>query len=199
MIGLSATYAALRAAGSIRALAVVSLAAALALPLETANGLPFPYRNLLLFLTFTTILGTLLLQGLTLRPLIRLLKVPADRSSEEEQLGARITTTERVLEHVLEMEESGECIGTALTRIKGYYEDRLAELRARLEVEAGTGAPLTPDTFTSLAEQRIWWRLAKIERESLIELRRNRIIGDEVLHEVERDIDLLEARIVPHS
>lgn len=178
---------------------VVSLAAALALPLETSTGLPFPYRNLLLFLTFTTILGTLLLQGLTLRPLIRLLKVPEDRSSEEEQLTARIRSTERVIEHVLEMEDKGECAGAALTRIKSYYEDRLADLRARLEIEQGSALPFAPNSFTSLAEQRIWWRLTQIERETLIQLRRDHVIGDEALHEVEREIDLLEARIVPHS
>jgi monovalent cation/hydrogen antiporter len=178
---------------------VLSLAAALALPLETANGLPFPYRNLLLFLAFTTILGTLLLQGLSLRPIIRLLKLPEDRSSEEEQLTARISTTERVLEYVLEMEEKPECTSAALARIKSYYEDRLAELRARLEIEQGSEPPTIPNSFTSLAEQRIWWRLAKIERETLIDLRRNHVIGDEALHEVEREIDLLEARIIPQS
>ena len=57
---------------------VVSLAAALSIPLLTAGGEPFPYRNLILFITFIVILVTLVLQGLTLPWLIRKLK-PQDR------------------------------------------------------------------------------------------------------------------------
>lgn len=177
---------------------VVSLAAALALPLETERGLPFPYRNLLLFLSFAAILGTLVFQGLTLRPLIRLLRPPVDKSSEEEELHARIHTTEAVLTHLAEMHERGQCSGAALDRIRGYYGDRLTELKARLEHTAGSSdtAP-SPDTFQSLAEQRIWWQLAQLERSLVVDLRRQRHIGDEALHALERDIDLLEARITP--
>ncbi len=176
---------------------VVSLAAALALPLETVRGLPFPYRNLLLFLSFAAILGTLLLQGLTLRGIVRWLKIPEDRSSQEEELEARIHTTEVVLAQALEMQERGECTGAALDRIRAYYEDRLTELRARLERERGVEEVEAPQDFQSLAEQKIWWRMAKIERAAVVDLRRQRKIGDEALHEIERDIDLLEARITP--
>src|SRR5204862_920613 len=68
---------------------VVSLAAALALPLTLDNGRPFPGRDLILFLTFVVILVTLVLQGLTLPPLIRWLKIKPDRSEEQEEHEAR--------------------------------------------------------------------------------------------------------------
>ena len=55
---------------------VVSLAIAFSIPLTLHDGGPFPGRNLVLFLTFTTVIGTLVVQGLTLPPLIRLLKLP---------------------------------------------------------------------------------------------------------------------------
>ena len=55
---------------------VVSLAIAFSIPLTTADDEPFPARNLVLFLTFTTVIGTLVVQGLTLPALIRLLKLP---------------------------------------------------------------------------------------------------------------------------
>lgn len=54
---------------------VVSLAIAFSIPV-TAEGEDFPHRYLLLFLTFTTVIGTLVVQGLTLPPLIRLLRLP---------------------------------------------------------------------------------------------------------------------------
>jgi len=53
---------------------VVSLAAALALPLTISDGSAFPFRNLILFITFSVILMTLVVQGLTLPLLIRLFK-----------------------------------------------------------------------------------------------------------------------------
>lgn len=178
---------------------VVSLAAALALPMETERGLPFPYRNLILFLSFAVIVGTLLLQGLSLRGLIARMGLPEDKASEEEELQARIEATERVMEVLLEMVEKGQCAGASFERVKGYYEDRLADLRARLEQERGIENVDSPGDFQSLAEQKIWWRLVKVERAALVEMRRTGKIGDEAMHEIERDIDLLEARITPQG
>jgi monovalent cation/hydrogen antiporter len=178
---------------------VVSLACALALPLETEAGLPFPYRNFILFASFAIILGTLVLQGLTLRPLILWLKLPVDKSSEEEVLHAKIRVTERVMERIVEMEEQGRCTGSVFERVKGFYEDRLTDLRARLEQETGAEAVGQPGEFRTLQEQRIWWDLARVEREALVQLRRAQEIGDETLHEIEREIDLLESRITPQT
>jgi monovalent cation/hydrogen antiporter len=178
---------------------VVSLAAALALPLETERGLPFPYRNLIVLLTFAVIVGTLLIQGLSLRVLVRRLKLPEDTTSEEEVLQARIHTTEVVLDRVLELEARGECTGAALSRIRGYYEDRLVSLRAELEAATGTEKLESPQEFQSLHEQKLWWKLVQIERNAVVEMRRQMKIGDEAMHEVERDIDLLEARITPRA
>jgi len=178
---------------------VVSLAAALALPMETERGLPFPYRNLILFLTFAVILGTLFFQGLSLRWIVRRLNLPEDKASEEEQLNARIYATEQVLEHVLELQETGKCIGSAFERIRGYYEDRLSDLRSRLEIETGIERIDSPQDFQNLAEQRLWFSLVKIERAAILDMRKEHKIGDEALHEIERDIDLLEARITPKN
>ncbi len=62
---------------------VVSLAVAFSIPLVTHDGDPFPARNLVLFLTFTTVIATLVIQGLTLPVLVRVLKVPGpDRRAE---------------------------------------------------------------------------------------------------------------------
>ncbi|MDX2149644.1 MAG: Na+/H+ antiporter [Bryobacteraceae bacterium] len=171
---------------------VVSLAAALALPTE------FPHRHLILFLTFTVILATLGFQGLTLRPFIRLLRLPKDSSSEEEQLKARLASTESALTRLRELEAAGAAPPDVLGRVRGYFEDRLAGERAELEAQTRESQAERPEEFKTIAEQRIWWELAKVERETVIDLRRRRVIGDEALRRLEQDIDLLEARIVPH-
>jgi len=174
---------------------VVSLAAALALPMETATGLPFPYRSLVLLLTFAAILVTLLLQGLTLRPIIRFLRLPADRTSEEEQLAARLRAAEVALERLTELEETAP--RHVVDRVKGFFEDRVAEVRALQELESGSEQLERPEEFQSLAEQRLWYELLRADRTAIIEMRRRKVIGDEALHEIENEIDLLEARLTP--
>jgi len=111
------------------------MSAALALPHQTDSGFPFPYRNLILLVTFSVILVTLLLQGLTLRSLICLVRLPEGRSSEEEQLKARIHAAERVLERLSELESQSAAPQVVVVRVRGYYEDRLTEMKARLEAE----------------------------------------------------------------
>src|SRR5204863_9925706 len=76
---------------------VVSLAAALALPLTTKDGSAFPGRDLILFLTFAVILTTLVVQGLSLPRLIRWLGVEDDRAAEKEEREARLKANEAAL------------------------------------------------------------------------------------------------------
>src|SRR2546423_1410036 len=75
----------------------VSLAAALAIPLTTDAGTPFPARDLLIFLTFCVIFATLVLQGLTLPAVIRLFRVEGDGSEDREELRARLEATKAAL------------------------------------------------------------------------------------------------------
>jgi Na+/H+ antiporter len=133
---------------------VVSLAAALALPLETNSGLPFPYRNLVLLLAFIAITSTLTLQGLTLRPLIEWLQIPEDRSSEQEELAARAEAVERALEHLVHLGETGQASGPAFERIRNYYVDQLADLWAMQDHSAGQ-TTAEPSQFATVQEQRL--------------------------------------------
>src|SRR5438874_2342047 len=78
----------------------VSLAAALAVPLTTDAGGAFPQRDLIVFLTFCVILGTLVVQGLTLPVVIRALGIEADNLDEKEHAKARIRAAEAALERL---------------------------------------------------------------------------------------------------
>src|SRR5713226_7141579 len=92
---------------------VVALAAAIALPETLADGSPFPQRNLIVFLAFSVILVTLVLQGLTLPPLIRALGLAGVTGKDDEEEEAR-----RVI------------INTALSHLQGARETDLADFAA---------------------------------------------------------------------
>src|SRR5713226_9649505 len=79
---------------------VVALAAAIALPETLSDGSPFPQRNLIIFLTFSVILVTLVLQGLTLPPLIRALGLAGKSGNKDEEEEARKAMVEAALAHL---------------------------------------------------------------------------------------------------
>ena len=83
----------------------VSLAAALAIPLTTDAGLPFPERDLIIFLTFCVILGTLVFQGLTLPAVIRAFRIEPDNLDEREDAKARIKAADAALARLEELLE----------------------------------------------------------------------------------------------
>src|SRR4051794_25644084 len=178
---------------------VVSLAAAQAVPRTMTDGTPFPHRDLILFLTFVVIMTTLVLQGLTLGPLIKRLKIEPDHSLREEHLLASIHAAERAIHRIGELERSLGADSVVIHRVRGYYNDRLLLLRAQLQLPPVANTAGGPEEFQNIAEQKIWWEVAKAERDAVLSLRRQRRIGDEAMRKIERDIDLLEARIVPRD
>ncbi len=95
---------------------IVTLAAALALPTSGADGAAFPFRDLVLFVSFFVVLGTLVLQGLTLKPLMRLLRLKDDDSIERETRHARIETLRAAITATSDSEPeavgSGACSGS---------------------------------------------------------------------------------------
>lgn len=163
---------------------VVSLAAALALPLQTAAGDPFPYRDLVIFLVFMLILATLVLQGLTIGPLVRWLRIGGDWDAHAEEAEARYKLAEAALEE-LDRHLSERWAHEATVRLVA------AEYRARIET-LGPHHLVTVDGDEPLRQTR---RAAvRAERRRLIELWRADLVGDEVLHRLERELDLEPGR-----
>ena len=150
---------------------IVTLAAALALPDN------FPYRDLLLFTAFAVVLGTLILQGLTLRPLMLALRFAGDRVIEDEVQSARAELTRAAL-RVIESEEVSE----ARAAVWREYEARLAT--ATVEAPAGT------NTGSELA--LIQSRAIAAERRTLNQLRNRGDIGDDAFHRLEEELDWAE-------
>jgi len=168
----------------------VSLAAALAIPLATDAGDPFPGRDLILFLTFAVILGTLVGQGLTLPAVIRLLRLEDEGEDDaREEAQARIHAASAALLRLEELAGEDWVRPDTAARIRGSYGFRRDRFAARLD--GGDGSI----EARSLDFQRLRRELLEAERAAVQELRRTGEISDDVARRVERDLDLEDARL----
>jgi CPA1 family monovalent cation:H+ antiporter len=170
----------------------VSLAAALALPLETHAGAPLPGRSLILFITFALILVTVVGEGLTLPWLIRRLRVVDDGTEEErEELRARLGIARAALDRVDDLEAEDWTRDATIERARRLYEFR----QRRFKIRAGKIADEDGLEEGSLAYQRMMHEIFAAQREKLVELRNGRQISAEVMRRLEREIDLEESRL----
>jgi CPA1 family monovalent cation:H+ antiporter len=159
---------------------VVSLATALALPFYLADGTPFPYRTQLLLITMCVIVLTLLLQGLSLTPLVRALHFEPEDTHHVEETLARREATRRGAEALEDLSHEPWVDQRDVAALR-------AELRERLRANDQEGGHY---------EGRRRLRLAMIdaERKMLIRLRDEDAISDEVLRELEQELDLESIR-----
>jgi Na+/H+ antiporter len=171
----------------------VSLAAALAIPLQTDAGAPFPHRDLIIFLAFSVILGTLLIQGLSLPPLIRLLGVDdRDEGLEREEAVARLRTAEAALERLAERVEEGDVPEDTAERVRNMFLYRARRFDALSSDEGGDGFDYEG---RAVIYQRLVRDLMQAQRETLLEMRDRGEINDEVMRRIERELDLEDARL----
>jgi len=168
----------------------VSLAAALALPLTTDAGQPFPNRPLIIFLTFGVILGTLVLQGLTLPAVVKMLGLEDEGRAEKEETKARLYAAEAALARLEELAEEEWVREDTLERLRGMFGFRRERFRSRFDPESDGAVE-----DRSAAFQRLMRELLDAERDAVFELRRTRRIDDDVMRRVVRDLDLEEARL----
>jgi len=168
---------------------VVALAAAIALPETLANGEPFPYRNVILFLTFCVIFVTLVLQGLTLPAVIRRLGLGGVETANCDEAEARRLMIEAGLQH-LEEQRTGDKpeYAPVYDDLVLHYEHRLAALTACYNTDGGMPAE-HHERHQTLAEA-----LRRIENARAIELRDQDRISDEVFRTLQRELDLLSAQ-----
>jgi monovalent cation/hydrogen antiporter len=169
----------------------VTLAAALAIPLQTDTAAPFPDRALIIFLAFSVVLGTLVVQGLTLPGLVSLLGLEEDTEElQREESLARIRASEAALERLEELVEEDWVRPETAERIRGLYNFRADRFRARLD-----GADDGGIEEQSVAFQRLRYQLLEAERAAVFALRNEGEISEEVMQGVLRDLDLEESRL----
>ena len=168
---------------------VVSLAAAMALPVTLTNGTPFPGRDLILFYTFGVILATLVLQGLTLPGLIRRLGVVDDGAHDHEERNARLKANQAALARLKELEESVD--REAWEHHWHDYSDRIRQLGVCAPDDASEEKHLHTNDHQQLLREML-----AVERRTIIQLRNELVINDTVLRRIQRDIDLAEAQLL---
>ena len=169
---------------------VVALAAAISLPTTLDDGSRFAQRDLILFLTFSTIFVTVVLQGLTLAPLVRRLKLDGHKPGCDEEIVARRTVLQEIIQHL----ESEEVRAKTATDRHG-YEDLLDRYRDRLEaLSHNNGDPAQTDPELFRKRQQMYLKTIRRERAILLRLRDQGTIGDDVQRRLERELDLSESR-----
>ena len=166
----------------------VSLAAALALPLD------FPERDLLIFLTLAVIFATLVVQGLTLPVLIRLLGIEDDGATAREELEARREAAEAALEHLEVLRDEAWVREDTLERMRGLHEFRRRRMAQRAR-DGGLDDGEEDSDARSLDYQRLVREVLEAQRRRVIALRDEGRISDEVMHAIERELDLEDQRL----
>lgn len=170
----------------------VTMAAALAVPLTIDAGSQFPEREEIIFLAFSVIMGTLLIQGLTLPPLIRLLDVDDyDEDLEREESKARLVVVKAALTRIEELTVEEWVREDTAERVRNLYDYRRRRFSARFEEDGDS------DGFESRAEdyQRLVRELLVVQRSTLIEMRNAGKINDDIQRRIERELDLEDSRL----
>ncbi|HMJ37374.1 MAG TPA: Na+/H+ antiporter [Baekduia sp.] len=169
----------------------VSLAAALAIPLTTDAGDPFPGRDLIIFLAYSVILVTVVGQGLTLGRLIEWAGVYDDEETvAEQEARARIAASTAALDRLDELRDEEWVREETQARMRQAYEFRIRRFEARIgddddgEIEQG-----------SQAYQRLRRKILEAERAEIIRQRNRGAITDDIMRRIERDLDLEDARL----
>jgi Na+/H+ antiporter len=170
---------------------IVSLAAALAIPLTTASGAPFPHRDLILFLTFSVILVTLVGQGLMFPSVIRALGL-ADAGRREhdedrrEETRARHQAIEAAIARLHELAAERQLPAEIVEPLHARHRDRLKDIERR-----GDGGHRQlierPDEIEAL--------LILAERSLINDLYRDGQLKDEARRRIEHELDLREAHL----
>lgn len=172
---------------------IVSMAAALALPLTLKDNItPFPFRHLIIYLTFCVIVSTLVLLGFTLPWIIKKLKLPK-YSMEAEEYEVRNHIVTETINHI---EENLSLLqDTLLNNIKSKYEVKYNRLQ-RTELPAnyfGNGKTLGSDVFNEYS--RLQLDMIAVERKTVERLHREGKSSDEILRKIEKELDLEETRL----
>jgi len=168
---------------------IVSLAAALALPLTVSSGAPFPYRADIIVMTFGVILATLVVQGLSLTPIIRMLKLEADESLEHEEALVRQQTATAALNRLdaLMMEHWAQ--PDHVDRLRVHYNRRVERFAKPGDTDPDC-SPQGAESFRRLRHETL-----TTERLMAIALRDQGVISDEVLHRIEQELDVEAIRL----
>lgn len=169
---------------------VISLAAALALPLTLYNGEIFPQRNLILFLCFSVIFVTLVVQGFSLPLLIRLLDVKPSAKEDKEEKELQLYMVNNTL-HFINYEYAGKLAETTRKELKAKYTLMALQLGKEINThsrneEEGEQTPVRVLTD----KQQVQIDIGRFQRSLLLQLHKDAMFSDDAIRRVERGMDI---------
>ncbi|MEA2220006.1 MAG: monovalent cation/hydrogen antiporter [Solirubrobacteraceae bacterium] len=171
----------------------ISLAAALALPEVLDSGAAFEQRSLLIFVTVGVIAVTLVGQGLTLPLLLRWLGLQGEREWSPDEAIARLEAAQAALDRLDELEREGRISEERLRRMRELYR---ARFRRCMAVIGGDGEEARAASREPVARYSALRReLIGVERDAILGLRNEGRLRPDVMREIQRDLDLEEARL----
>jgi CPA1 family monovalent cation:H+ antiporter len=164
----------------------ISLAAAFAIPVAIGDYAEFPQRDLIVFLTFCVIIGTLVLQGAGLTPLVRWLRIDChlegeEKRNQEARHHARRHAAQAALDKIGHWQREKRFSSGVLRQLQERYSHRIDRLEDGKRISDGAA--------------RASLELIMVERETLIELRRRGDLSDNQLREIEADLDIMEMQV----
>ena len=170
---------------------IVSLAAALAIPYTDAAGHPLSGRAEIIFITFCVIFATLVLQGLSLAPLIRWLGLSETSSRQAQETSLRIAALESAVQYLHSLEPTFESTHEweIEGRILGEYAARIDHLKGHLA--ENNGAPIAENAI----DHRLQKEALEAERRKINDLRRDGKIPDDLYRQILYDLDLADLRL----
>ncbi|MVN91611.1 Na+/H+ antiporter [Mucilaginibacter aquatilis] len=173
---------------------VVSLAAALSLPLTVTDGQPLPERNLIIFITFVVILVTLVFQGLTLPWIIKLLniqEVDVMIPIEQQEAEIRIRLTKAAIDRLEHDYKQDLANNTLLAALRDEYESNLNNTSQKLEcMECAQNGKRELAVY-----RRVIKDIYKAQRKELYLLRKYKLFSDDAIRKEEMQIDISEMRV----
>ena len=166
----------------------------MAIPLTLPSGEPFPFRDLLVFLSYVVVLATLVIPALTLPSLMRWLNLKDGGESRRDETIARLALLEAAMHELNGLKKTSSFPADLIHDISQRYERRAQTQRSNLE----------PTAFSPLFdEDQILRRLSRTileaERKELTRLRHKATIHDEVFFMLSRELDIEETRLTEHS
>jgi monovalent cation/hydrogen antiporter len=169
----------------------VSLAAALAIPLTTHSGEPFPDRSLIIFIVVVVILLTVIVQGTTLPAVVRWSRMPDDSAHEEELQLARTRGTQAALDALPSVASALGVGPELLRRIQREYEEHARFILANNDGSGDDDLVERKDLV-----RRVRLGVLDYKRQEITTLRNQNLIDDIVLRELQAEMDLEEVQLL---
>jgi len=174
---------------------VISLAAALALPLLLEDGTPFPKRHSIIFLSFVVIFVTLVVQGLSLPLLIRWLKIKPQDNTAEEEKELRLSLATNTLSYIddeleISLDEKSQ------EQLREKYESLVKDLTKEVQLQKKakhSDAKLNAAPPDDLTKAKL--EISKFQREILVKMHKEGEFSDAAIKRVERELDLDEMKL----